>query len=59
LFGNKASSGVVPKPPVFESEEQPVTLVKHGCRLKQLIDPLISAAEKEITGLKLADFPRP
>uniref|UniRef100_A0A0D2XY79 BTB domain-containing protein n=1 Tax=Fusarium oxysporum (strain Fo5176) TaxID=660025 RepID=A0A0D2XY79_FUSOF len=58
LFGNKASSSVV-KPPLVESEEQPATLVKHNCRLKGLIDPLINAAEKEITGLKLADFPRP
>ncbi|EWY87512.1 hypothetical protein FOYG_11704 [Fusarium oxysporum NRRL 32931] len=58
LFGNKASSSVV-KPPLVESEEQPATLVKHNCRLKVLIDPLINAAEKEITGLKLADFPRP
>ncbi|KAL5613094.1 hypothetical protein FOVSG1_002157 [Fusarium oxysporum f. sp. vasinfectum] len=58
LFGAKASSSVV-KPPLVESEEQPATLVKHNCRLKGLIDPLISAAEKEITGLKLADFPRP
>ncbi|KAI8404735.1 hypothetical protein FOFC_14207 [Fusarium oxysporum] len=58
LFGNKASSSVV-KAPLVESEEQPATLVKHNCRLKGLIDPLINAAEKEITGLKLADFPRP
>ncbi|RKL01702.1 hypothetical protein BFJ71_g5031 [Fusarium oxysporum] len=58
LFGNKASSSVV-EPPLVESEEQPATLVKHNCRLKGLIDPLINAAEKEITGLKLADFPRP
>ncbi|KAH7210853.1 uncharacterized protein BKA55DRAFT_546690 [Fusarium redolens] len=59
LFGGKASSNAVPNPPTAESPEQPGTLVKHNYRLKDLIGPLIMAAEKEITGLKLADFPRP
>jgi hypothetical protein len=59
LFGGKASSNAVPNPPTAESPEQPGTLVKHNCRLKDLIGPLIMAAEKEITGLELADFPRP
>ncbi|KAL9565684.1 hypothetical protein ACKAV7_009866 [Fusarium commune] len=58
LFG-KASSKVGSNPSVVENQEQPANIVKHNCRLKALIDPLISAAEKEITGLKLADFPRP
>ncbi|KAF5558002.1 integral membrane protein [Fusarium napiforme] len=42
-----------------ENPEQPGTIVRHNCRLKDLIEPLLVAAEKEITGLKLADFPRP
>ncbi|KAF4953686.1 hypothetical protein FGADI_5793 [Fusarium gaditjirri] len=58
LFG-KAKTNAVPNPPTTENAEQPGTIVKHNCRLKDLIEPLILAAEKEITGLKLADFPRP
>ncbi|KAL5598189.1 hypothetical protein FOBRF1_011982 [Fusarium oxysporum] len=59
LFGSNASSSAVPKPTVVESEEQPATLVRHNCRLKGLIEPLIHTAQEEITGLKLANFPRP
>ncbi|KAF5534438.1 integral membrane protein [Fusarium mexicanum] len=58
LFG-KANPNFGFNPSVAENQEQPATIVKHNCRLKGLIDPLISAAEKEITGLKLSDFPRP
>jgi hypothetical protein len=43
----------------IENPEQPGTIVRHNCRLKDLIEPLLVAAEKEITGLKLTDFPRP
>ncbi|KAF5622289.1 integral membrane protein [Fusarium sp. NRRL 52700] len=42
-----------------ESPDQPGTIVRHNCRLKDLIEPLVVSAEKEITGLKLSDFPRP
>ncbi|KAF4490271.1 hypothetical protein FAGAP_10954 [Fusarium agapanthi] len=57
-FG-KANSKVGTNTPAAENQEQPAIIVKHKCRLKDLIEPLVMAAEKEITGLKLADFPRP
>ncbi|KAF5580720.1 uncharacterized protein FSUBG_13324 [Fusarium subglutinans] len=58
LFGSIASNAGTP-PSTADNPEQPGTIVRHNCRLKDLIEPLVVAAEKEITGLKLADFPRP
>ncbi|KAG8664691.1 uncharacterized protein FPOAC1_013471 [Fusarium poae] len=58
LFGN-ANSKVGTNTSAAENQEQPAIIVKHNCRLKDLIEPLVMAAENEITGLKLADFPRP
>ncbi|KAG5756735.1 hypothetical protein H9Q70_000621 [Fusarium xylarioides] len=58
LFGNSGSNAGT-SPSTTENPEQPGTLVRHNCRLKDLIEPLLVAAEKEITGLKLTDFPRP
>ncbi|RKL04601.1 hypothetical protein BFJ68_g10996 [Fusarium oxysporum] len=58
IFGNISSNAGI-TPPTAETPEQPGTIVRHNCRLKDLIEPLVMAAEKEITGLKLADFPRP
>ncbi|EXM26179.1 hypothetical protein FoTM2_010972 [Fusarium oxysporum f. sp. vasinfectum] len=58
IFGNGGSNtGITPL--TAENPEQPGTVVRHNCRLKGLIEPLLMAAEKEIAGLKLADFPRP
>ncbi|EWZ80298.1 hypothetical protein NW765_011590 [Fusarium oxysporum] len=58
IFGNISSNAGI-TPLTAETPEQPGTIVRHNCRLKDLIEPLVMAAEKEITGLKLADFPRP
>ncbi|KLO87928.1 uncharacterized protein LW93_5094 [Fusarium fujikuroi] len=58
LFGNSGSNAKI-TPLTAESPDQPQTIVRHHCRLRDLIEPLLVAAEKEITGLKLADFPRP
>ncbi|KAF5561068.1 hypothetical protein FPHYL_6351 [Fusarium phyllophilum] len=58
LSGNSGSNAGTTSS-TAENPEQPGTIVRHNCRLKDLIEPLLVAAEKEITGLKLADFPRP
>ncbi|PNP79486.1 hypothetical protein FNYG_07102 [Fusarium nygamai] len=57
LSGNSGSNAGTTSS-TAENPEQPGTIVRHNCRLKDLIEPLLVAAEKEITGLRLADFPR-
>ncbi|KAG7406722.1 hypothetical protein Forpe1208_v014422 [Fusarium oxysporum f. sp. rapae] len=44
---------------VVEKNDELATLVRHHCRLKDLIDPLLRVTEAEIKGLKLDDYPRP
>lgn len=51
-FGNTTSSA----PTVVDKEEDPALLVRHSCSLKDLLKPVLDAAEGEIVGLKLADY---
>jgi hypothetical protein len=40
----------------LEKKDEPATLVRHRCCLKDLIDPLLRTTEAEIKGLKLEDY---
>jgi hypothetical protein len=54
-FGSIKSSDAT----VADKEPDPDLLVRHSCSLKDLLKPLLDAAEAEIHGLKLADYYRP
>jgi hypothetical protein len=51
---NTASSGKT----AVDKDHDPAYLVRHSCSLKDLLKPLLDAAEAEIVGLKLADYSR-
>jgi hypothetical protein len=51
---NTTSSGKT----AVDKDHDPAYLVRHSCSLKDLLKPLLDAAEAEIVGLKLADYSR-
>ncbi|KIL86231.1 hypothetical protein FAVG1_10628 [Fusarium avenaceum] len=56
LFGTPSGNTTSSGPTVVDQEQDPAYLVRHSCSVKDLLKPLLDAAEAEIQGLKLADY---
>lgn len=57
LFGTSIVTPIATTPDL-KREHDPISLVRHNCSLKDLVDPLLDEAVAEIKGLKLADYSR-
>ncbi|CAJ0544265.1 Ff.00g035300.m01.CDS01 [Fusarium sp. VM40] len=56
LFGSSSGNTTSSGPTAVDKEDDPIYLVRHSCSVKDLLKPLLDAAEAEIQGLKLADY---
>lgn len=56
LFGGSSGNTTSSGPTVVNKEDDPALLVRHSCSLRDLLKPVLDAAETEIVGLKLAGY---